>query len=449
MKRCYAITLMIVATGLLFFSCASKSKTTEGLELEFADAQVQAKVEELKEKIDDNPKSMLYPRQLATLLHENGRSLEALEVLDRSFSIDPTNVESKYLYADIAKSLGDYVKAYGAYKDVLQSSEGNNYLDRIAPEFVDAFQVTALVSTEANEAYARFSDDGSKIIYQSDQNGNWDIFEYDMEEQTSRAITHSPHHEENPDYDPQTKSVLYTSTVDDHRDVPYNQKRREIYYHELDNGSERNLTTNGSNDWYPSFSDNGRFIAFVSERNDLREVEYYKLNGSIFIMERDGRFQLELTSADHNDGHPCIEPESTEQDGTIYFDSDRNGSHDIYKMDFKGEQLQRITFNPDWNDVAPYINNNRDKIVFFSDRDGNYELYLMNADGSSQQRLTSHTANDLNPVFSPDGTNVLFYSNRNGNYDLYLMDLTTQNEAFDRFDIIARIDQSLQEMQNE
>jgi len=259
-----------------------------------------------------------------------------------------------------------------------------------------------------------------------------------------QPLVQTPVQEENPAYSPDGSKIVYTSTEEDHRDVDFEQKLRDIYVKELASERTINLTTNGSDDWHPRYSDDGKFITFVSERNDLREVPFYQLFGNVFVMEADGRFQLELSHADANNGSPCIAPGSTEEKGTVYFDSNRDGDKAIYQMNFKGEELRQISFNPGSQDAGPDISPNGDKIVFFSDRDGNYEIYMMNNDGSAQQRLTSNAADDLNPVFSADGQKVLFHSNRGGDYDIFLMDLTAQTSSLSASEVVGRIDQALQ-----
>ena len=257
----------------------------------------------------------------------------------------------------------------------------------------------------------------------------------------------SPYQEENPDYAPDGKSIVYTSTVEDHRDVDYDQKLRDIFIKDLKTGRETNLTTNGSNDWRPSFSSDGEYITFVSERSDLREVPFYELHGDIFIMENDGRFQHQLTKTEGNSGGPSIAAGSTEESGEIYFDSDKSGNYEIYKTNFKGNDIRQITFFPVSQDVSPCISPRGDKIAFFSDRDGNYEIYMMNNDGSAGQRLTANPADDLNPVFSPDGTKVMFHSNRDGNYDLFMIDLTQQAKQLFLYEVIGKIDAAIQLIQ--
>ncbi|KAA3617438.1 MAG: hypothetical protein D8M58_02315 [Calditrichaeota bacterium] len=437
------IKVFFIGLTLLIWSCSGSKSTTEQTP-QFADQEMQDRVDDLLDKIDDNPTNPEYRRQLADLYVENGRGLDALQTLEGGLAIDPNDAETKFQYGEIAEQVGDNRKAFTAYKEVLQSSSGNDYLDRIAPKFVDAFTVTKVMATSANEAFGSFSSDGDKIIYQSDHNGNWDLFEYTISTQDTNQITTTPAHEESPVYNPKTNFIAYTSTVEDHRNVDVNMLVRDIFLYDRDNERHINVTLNSSDDWKPKFSHNGEFIAFMSERDDLRDVDFSQLKGEIYVMEKDGRFQLRVTNNDGFDGGASIAPGSTEENGSLFFDSDQNGKFEIFKSNFKGDDITQVTFNPNSNDVSPDVSANGDKIAFFSDRDGNYELYMMNSDGSAQMRLTSNPADDFNPVFSPDGTKILFHSNRSGNYDLYLLDLNQQGSAPAMFQVIANIDQALQ-----
>ena len=437
---------LLLITGLIFSCSGSKQTAGDSSSLE-GDIQLQAKAKELQAKIEEKPANQEYRRQLAVLYKENGHSLEAMKTLEEAMNMDPNDAETKYRYAETALNAGDKAKAYRAYKEVLQGLDGQSYVDRIAPKFADAFKVEAIIGGTGQQAFGAFSADGAKIAYQADPNGNWDIFEYDVATQTRQPLVQSDAQEGNPSYSPDGKILLYTSTVEDHRDVDVEQKLRDIFVMDLSSGRETNLTTNGSDDWHPKYSPDGKFITFVSERSDLREVPFYQLFGNIFVMESDGRFQLELSHTEANNGSPCIAPGSTEDKGIVYFDSNRDGDKAIYRMDFKGQNVRQLTFNPGYQDAGPDISPNGDKIVFFSNRDGNYELYMMNADGSAQQRLTSNASDDLNPVFSPDGQKILFHSNRSGDFDIYLMDLNVQSSSLSASDVVDKIDQAIQAIQ--
>ena len=439
-------TLLKIAFIFLLVSLWSCSGSKGQLDEipEFQDEQLQSQVEELQDKISENPQNPAYRTQLAELYQQNGRNADALVVFEEGLALNPNDQELKYEYAQLASRIGATRKALTAYKEILQSSSGSDYLDRIAPQFVDAFAITKLTTASSNEAFGSFSKDGDRIVYQSDQDGNWDLFEFTLSSQSTKQLTATPEHEENPALHPNGNIIAYTSTKEDARNVEYDLKVRDIFLFDMVNNRHTNVTLNSSDDWNPKYSKDGNYISFVSERDDLREVDFSQLTGEIYIMENDGRFQLRLSKNDVQDGGPVIAPGSTEEKGTIYYDSNETGDFEIYKTDFKGEKITRITFSPAGNDVAPDVSNNGDKIVFFSDRDGNYELYMMNTDGSAEMRLTSNPSDDLNPVFSPDGTKILFHSNRAGNYDLYLLDLTQQGVTPALYDVIANIDQALQ-----
>lgn len=426
---------------LIFISCGGSSKTsTETDSRSYDEAESSLRISELKENIEDEPNNLEWRLQLAREYEAMDRDMEALKTYEEVLTIDPNQADIKYNYAELALRMGDKRKSFQAYKEILLGSDGPQYLNRIAPKFLDSYEVKPIISSPSPEAYANYSNDGTKIIYQAYNNDNWDIFEYDIASQTTKQLTFDPAHEENPVYSPNMRTIAYTSTRDDHRNVDYNQKLRDIYIMDLASQIETNLTTNSSNDWKPRYDRTNNFIVFVSERSDLREVDLTELYSHIYIMEGEGSFQLQLSKVDANDGGPVLKGGET---GTIYFDSNRNGSFDIYNMKADGSELKQITYDQEINNVAPDLNPDGTKIAFFSDRDANYEIYTMNENGDNVQRITSNPADDVNPVFSPDGTKLLFHSDRMGNFDIFEANLTRKNEAVTISDVVARIDASI------
>jgi Tol biopolymer transport system component len=433
------VTVCLLFIGLV--SCGGPSKsTTDTGDMTFDEAESSARIIELKENIEDEPNNLEWRLQLAREYEALDRTMEALKTYEGALAIDPNQADIKYSYAELALRMGDKRKSFQAYKEILLGIDGPQYLNRIAPKFLDSYDVKPIVASPSQEAYGNYSSDGTKIIYQAYNIDNWDIFEYDIALQTSKQLTFDPSHEENPDYSPDMKTIVYTSTKDDHRNVEYDQKLRDIYTLDLANQIETNLTTNSSNDWKPRYGRKTNYIVFVSERADLRDVKITELYSHIYIMEGDGSFQLQLTKVDANDGGPVLRGGET---GSVYFDSNRNGSFDIYRMKADGTDLKQLTYDSNINNAAPDLSADGTKITFFSDRDGNYEIYTMNENGDNVQRITSNPADDVNPVFSPDGTKILFHSDRMGNYDLFEADLTKKNEGATVSDVVAKIDASL------
>lgn len=71
------------------------------------------------------------------------------------------------------------------------------------------------------------------------------------------------------------------------------------------------------------------------------------------------------------------------------------------------------------------------RIVFDSNRDGSDEIYLMDPDGSNVRRLTNVGRKEISsrvPDWSPDGSRIVFQSNRAGRWgDLYVVDAAGGN----------------------
>ncbi len=107
----------------------------------------------------------------------------------------------------------------------------------------------------------------------------------------------------------------------------------------------------------------------------------------------------------------------------IIFTSNRDGNNEIYIMDADGKNQINLSNNPA-NDDCPAWSPDGTKIVFVTDRDGNNEIYTMDADGSGQTNISNNSANDSNPSWSPDGTKIAFQTNRDGNDEIYTMNAT-------------------------
>ena len=60
-------------------------------------------------------------------------------------------------------------------------------------------------------------------------------------------------------------------------------------------------------------------------------------------------------------------------------------------------------------------------LVFNSDRNGSWQIYKMPAAGGEAIQLTTDSAGAYSPAWSPDGHQIAFHSIRTGNRDLYTM----------------------------
>ena len=214
------------------------------------------------------------------------------------------------------------------------------------------------------------------------------------------------------------------AVVDAQAQIAFVSKRDgnyEIYVMGTDGGNPRRLTNNPSDDWSPSWSPDGKRIAFVSDRDGHVHPIRGRVAAEIYVMDADGGNQQRLTNNPSDDWSPSWSPDGKRIVFESDRDNDRNHNIEIYVMDADGGNLQRLTNNLT-EDEDPAWSPDGERIAFSARREGHvvhnlditYEIYVMDTDGGNQQRLTENRNNDWHPVWSPDGKRIAFAADRKG-----------------------------------
>ncbi len=219
-----------------------------------------------------------------------------------------------------------------------------------------------------------------------------------------RRLTNHSADDRSPSWSPDGRHIAFSSKRDGNR---------EIYVMDSDGNNPRRLTNHSVDDRSPSWSPDGRHIAFYSYRYGNREI---------YVMDSDGNNPRRLTKHSANDYRPSWSPDGRH----IVFSFDRDGNAEIYVMDSDGNNPRRLTKHPadDW---SPSWSPDGRHIAFSSDRDGNTEIYVMDSDGNNPRRLTNHWAYDGSPSWSPDGRHIAFSSDRDDNWEIFVMDSDGNN----------------------
>ncbi|MGI5865187.1 MAG: Tol-Pal system beta propeller repeat protein TolB, partial [Myxococcales bacterium] len=144
-----------------------------------------------------------------------------------------------------------------------------------------------------------------------------------------------------------------------------------------------------------------------------------KVGGSkqVFLADWDGRNARQLTSGAMN-----LLPSWTANGRSVAFTSYRTGSPAIVVLDLATKQTTTIFKRPSALVTGASFSRDGKKVVFsMSQDDGNSHLWIADADGENPRRLTDGFGINSSPSFSPDGKQIAYVSNRSGNPQIYVI----------------------------
>jgi eukaryotic-like serine/threonine-protein kinase len=105
----------------------------------------------------------------------------------------------------------------------------------------------------------------------------------------------------------------------------------------------------------------------------------------------------------------------------LYFDSDRSGNADIYRIPLGGGEPQQLTTNPA-DDFGPNVSPDGRWVAFHSLRFGTRDIFVMPAEGGEAQRVTDDPGEERNAIWSPDGQSLSYELRGTGRRDgLYVI----------------------------
>ncbi len=285
------------------------------------------------------------------------------------------------------------------------SSQGS-FLNEPNSLLGDARQMT-FVGPKSGEGY--FSPDGKKMIFQSEREpGNPFYQMYVMDLLTGNTTRVSPGHGKTTCgwIHPSMKKVLYSST---HLDPETKKKTQDEY-------ESRKKAVKARYSW--SFDDN--YDIFTSDLQGkniqrLTKEKGYDAEGSY---SPDGQW---IAFASNRAGYT----ETLTGEDKKLFDQDSSYMMDIYIMKADGTQVKRLT-NSKGYDGGPFFSADGKKITWrrFSPNGSTAEIFTMNVDGSDQKQITHLKSMSWAPFFHPSGDYVIFGSSVLGysNFELFIVD---------------------------
>lgn len=276
-----------------------------------------------------------------------------------------------------------------------------------AAAFPHSFKTQAVRGT-GNNMFPQWSQDGKRIAFTSDRDGDPEIYVMNADGTSPRRLTHTPGRDAHPFFSRDGRRIVFQSPRANGVDT-------NIYVMNSDGANVVQLTNLKGFAGVPVYSPDEKLIVF-----QWRETNNFEDNGKwrICLMNTDGSGFRVITPGLANDQVP-----NWSRDGKrLLFYSDRTGKDQLYTMKPDGTDVRRV-FASEFNDNAAFWSRDNRKISFTSDRDGKRELYVMDADGKNVRRLTNTRATERLGVWSPDATKIAFSSDGDGPAHIYVTNL--------------------------
>lgn len=370
---------------------------------------------DLQNKLRKNPTDVRLRVRLGLQLLREERHEAATAQFDSALTLQPGMPAAKFGLAEAKFLRGHITESINDYLEVLNSAEAEPYTSAIAERFGTPYAIRPLTTAPGENMLARFAPDGRSIVFQSNRDGNWEIYRASVDGSQAVRLTNDPAVDETPCFSPDGRWIAFVRSS---RQGGTNAAR-EIYLMEAQTGAELiGLARHRADDWSPVFSPRGDQVAFVSDRDDLRGGELYNRQSDIFFFSLADSSVTKFSQGFGDKSAPCFTPDGS----AVLYVNNVNGGFEIFEQPLGTAQaLSLLAKNGPKG--GPQAAPNNKLIVYFEKRDNNLDLFLFERGSGRIQRLTCDPAMDAFPTFSPEGNEIFFTSNRDGKYQIYAMDL--------------------------
>lgn len=261
-----------------------------------------------------------------------------------------------------------------------------------------AFNIT---KSKGDDLYPSWSGDGSKLVFQSDRNGNWDIFQFKLSSGSTTQLTNDATDEQYPVLLQKSNKLEFTSDK---------KGTEHLYFMNLKTGDQNQVFDREISAKAASFPASGYHLYCLGFDQGVKEWGIYryefKYNSLKFIK----------LLADES-GMPQV---SDDGELILYeIINQTNKLSEINIINWYGETEKVISgfnsYDASWDPAGL-------KIVFVSDMDNpEGELYTIWKDGTHLERLTNDSIMVRNPVISPDGKQLAVSVLLDDGYDIFII----------------------------
>lgn len=188
-----------------------------------------------------------------------------------------------------------------------------------------------------------------------------------------------------PSWSPNGRQIAYVSFED---------KRAGIYVHDVASGSRRLLSAFPGINGAPSWSPDGRKMALVLSKSG---------SPNIYVMDVGSHQLTQLT----HDFYINTEPSWSPDGRTLIFTSNRSGGPQIYQISSSGGEASRVSFDGDYNARASYTPDGA-HISMIHRVSGIYKIAILDLDSGTTRILTNASGDSASPSVAPNGSMLIY-----------------------------------------
>lgn len=258
-----------------------------------------------------------------------------------------------------------------------------------------------LTHNKFDDRYASYNNEGSLIIFESNRDGNWQIYSMDINGNHQKRLFNSKADDRRPTWHPSKNIILFESD---------RSGKNNIYSYSLSTRKMLRIPIPlKGNKSFAQFAPNGTELVFNYKINDN--------NFNIYMISTKGKRLKTLIKNGNKNLYPHFSPRG---DAIVYFSRKhtKNVDDEIYAYNIILKEEARLTNLPQ-HDFSPNWSHNGRRIAYVSSiKNSSPEIFLMNKDGKSKLQITYNNQGSILPSWSPKDINLLITGFRNGSYQI-------------------------------
>jgi Tol biopolymer transport system component len=250
-----------------------------------------------------------------------------------------------------------------------------------------------------------WSPNGHRIAYWQYTGGQRDLATVPAQGGTASRVTDDTPMDWNPVWSPDGHYLYFSSNRGGSMNlwrVPIEEQSGRVL------GAPEPVTTPSPYSGQLSFSRDGTLLAYADRISStkMQRVGFDAVNGK------------SVGQPSEVPGPAASSDPSCSDDGRwLTFVTGRN-QDDIFVMRTDGTELRQLTDDP-YRDLGPSWFPDGKLIIFFSNRSGRYQIWAIGADGSGRRQLTEAADEMWYPVLAPDGSRIAAFDSQEGKVSVF------------------------------